>query len=281
MKAKNLLTEDHIGNPYKRKTPKKKEWVTGKISFNQITKPKDNYEDIQVDDWEAKHFVFWFISCLEKNFPDLPKYNIVYKKDCKNISILRKAFINEGHNNNDLKDFIAHIVEYEAQKVMDKKGKNSKYISFTTNDLLGFINDYLQQLQFSKPQFQQDKPVVSKEELYDCWKEGKLFSLLRNYGIPIAATFVFMQTNDKKATDEAKNLKIKKAIENILSKTNNENLEKIAQHSIMRGSYNEKFKFLNWRDVFVDYWNKIGVQNNSWWQDENIVDNNPLKMWWF
>jgi ribosomal protein S8 len=279
--AKELLSDEHVGNPHKKKKSKSKKWTTGKINYSQIAEPKYSYKEKNIEDWQNKNFIFWFVSCLEENFPHLPDYNIVYNKDGKNIKVLEKAFVNAGYGKKELKEFISYIVKNYAQDVLDKKEKEGNLPSFTTNDLLDFMNPYIQHLEISQNKtsnFNKPKSAVSKKELDICWKENKMVSLLRSYGIPIASTYLYFKINDDTATNEQKIQKIIHVIAKTLEKFDSDNLEKIAKHSIMRGPYNNDFILLNWQLVFEDFWKSIEIHNQKWWKKIEI---NNDSNWWF
>lgn len=267
-----LITDSHVVNPHRKKS-KKKKWVTGAISFSQITETR-HYGENDIEHWRTKDFIFWFVSCLKKNFPNLPEYNIVYIKDGKNIKAMETALKKAGHGKKKLKDFISYTVEQQAQKILDKKESQGELLSFTTNDLLDFFNSYMQSLYLKKKgggnTDDSENIKVTKKELESCWKQGKLISLLRNYGIPISATFVFYKIKNKDVSDEDKIKKITEVISNVFEKVsfNQDILHNIAKHSMMRSPYPDTYILLDWKEKFMSTWDKIDVQKNTWWQED-------------
>lgn len=258
----NNLKSDHITNPFRRKR-KKDVGKMSQIDFKDIFGSDKKYSDIPVSEWKPKEFVFWFSDCLSKNYPNLPKYNIVYKNDCKVMSMLKNMFNEAGLNNKHLKNFIKYVIENEVGQVMEQKRQSGKLVGFTTNDLLNFVNNYIQQTVMlgDAPHLKTRHNPIPKQEISECLEKGGIVVSLRNYGIPITATYIFNNSKD----DNDKYQKIVNIIDRALSKANEKTLENIAKQSALRGPYDDNFKLTDWRNTFKKHWNKIEAYNNPWW----------------
>jgi len=274
----DLKTEGtHIRNPHKKKRKyKQKKLVMGSIDFSDIEKKPITYKNKPIEDWEVKDFVFWFADCLQTHFPDMPKYQVVYRRDCNNISTIKDAIEDGGFDFNTLKDFIQYAVEEQAQNIIDRKIETGVLAGFTTGDLIDLINPYMQQLIFShkNPSDIAQDGIITISELQEQWDNNGLVGLLRNYGIPIAATYVVKTLDEDK--DE---IALVEKIKDTLITLDNNVLEKIAQQSVLRGPYSSQFKILEWQSIFGKIWQKTNVKGNRWWHKTYELDEN--RRWWF
>ena len=287
----------HIKNPYTqiKKKKKEKKQKIGMIDFFQIDDKPDHYSKKNIEEWTPKDFCFFFKDSLAKNFPELPVYRVVFGVDCPTISFIIEEFGDNNLEKKDVKDFIDQIITNDAKKIMEEKISNNGYAGFTTKDLLKFINSYLQKKYLTsinnidKSNEYEDNEVEKNQgehtplirelninELIVKYKKGGTSFLLRNYGIPISATFLFLIIKNKnnKINDEKIKYLIKNKIKKTISQTDRSNIERIIKHSILRAPYSECFKMLDWRNYIDDIIEENNIKNFVWWSEGPDIKQN-------
>lgn len=216
-----------------------------------------------INEWSNKDFVHYFVQELNKK-QQIP-YVIEYSRDCSSIKKIKDQLLDINITDyNKIKDFIDWaIINYEQLKKEDDR--------FDLPTLNKFLNMFLQSNDVSD--INNDRSlgfdILEKmnKELRDNQK-NKLSILLKQFGIPLTATFYHRQGIDINKIIHGIELRLKHFGENDIIILHN-----IIQRSIDFSPYPNWFILINWRELFHQIIDKYHLPDLKWWRNTDYAGN--------
>jgi hypothetical protein len=202
--------------------------------------------------WSPKDFVNYFAVLYKTNF-DIG-YNISYGSDLKIINQIAKYFKSIGL---DYRFNLKNLIDWSFNN-KDMIIERSEFLTLIT--IRSFLNEYIQSVILEIKQQESTESYDFIGELDEFYKDGKMFTALKRYGIPIVATYLhFIKKHPHKTI-----------LANMQSmKSEQDDWMRIAKTSIVRSPYLEDMLCLDWRKLFE---NKVQeFYNENWWRDVDYI----------
>ena len=211
-----------------------------------------------VEEWSWRDVASWFSAECKKFF--IP-FVIKYERDIGIIKDIHSDLSSVGRKTKgDVKDFISWAFENQNQVIDSQHG-------FTLSSIRSCINMYLQKQLIDIGDDENILGIDLVKEMRLEYIENKTVGILKKYGIPLSVAFLLKMKPDF-PLEKIEN-GIRDRLRELIDGDRLEFVQSVAEKSITSSPYPDCFQLLDWRDKFLDCWDKSFSTSKKWWNEDD------------